>query len=52
MFFEKGGLFYHASECHHLEGDYEQAVEVLRRGDQFDHLINYITEYDLYISNV
>lgn len=47
MYFEKGGHHYNASECYHLERDFEQAVEVLRRGDEFDNLITYITEYDL-----
>ena len=47
MYFEKGGHYYNASECYHMEREFEQAVEVLRRGNEFDSLITYITEYDL-----
>ncbi|KAJ5612695.1 Tetratricopeptide-like helical [Penicillium lagena] len=45
LYYEKACLFEDASECYHSKGEYEQAVEVLRRGDQFDQLIAYLTEY-------
>jgi tetratricopeptide (TPR) repeat protein len=44
-FYEKGNMFKEASLCYHLCTEYEQAVEVLRRGDQFDELIPYINRY-------
>lgn len=44
-FYEKGGFFANAAECHHVCGNHEQAVEVLRRGEQFDELITYIAQY-------
>ncbi|KAJ5825808.1 hypothetical protein N7474_002946 [Penicillium riverlandense] len=43
LYYEKASLFGEASECYHSKGEYEQAVEVLRRGDQFDQLIAYLT---------
>ena len=42
-YFEKGRLFESASQCHHLAGDFEEAANTLRRGDQFEHLIKYIS---------
>lgn len=45
MYYEQACLFGDASECYHSKGEYEQAVEVLRRGDQFDQLITYLTWY-------
>jgi tetratricopeptide (TPR) repeat protein len=44
-FYEKGKMFKEASLCYHLCSEYEQAVEVLRRGDQFDELIPYVNRY-------
>lgn len=43
--YEKGGHFRDASECFHAIGEFEQAIEVLRRGDVFDELINYMNRY-------
>lgn len=42
--YEKGGHFREASGCFHSARDYEQAIEVLRRGDAFDELIHYINQ--------
>lgn len=40
------GLFFQASsECYDADGDFEKAVEVLQRGDQFDDLIIYLGRY-------
>lgn len=44
-FYEKGRLFSNASECYHACGQYESAIEVLRRGDQFDELVTYADRY-------
>ena len=44
-YFEKAGLYKDASRSYTLDGKYEQAVEVLRRGNMFDHLIDYIYRY-------
>lgn len=44
-FYEKGGHLRQASNCFHLNGDYEQAIEVLRRGEEFDELIQYIKRH-------
>lgn len=44
-FYEKGALFTEASECYHSCGQYEAAIEVLRRGDQFDELVTYANRF-------
>ncbi|OGE51205.1 hypothetical protein PENARI_c014G04055 [Penicillium arizonense] len=49
-FYEKGNMFKEASLCYHLCTEYEQAVEVLRRGDQFDELIPYINRNREYLN--
>jgi hypothetical protein len=45
LFYEKGGHFREASDCFHSCGEYEQAIEVLRRGDKFNELIHYIQQH-------
>lgn len=44
-FYEKGGHFRDASSCFHENGEYELAIEALRRGNEFDELIRYIELY-------
>lgn len=44
-FYEKGNLFTEASECYHYCGQHEAAIEVLRRGDQFDELVTYANRF-------
>jgi tetratricopeptide (TPR) repeat protein len=43
--YELGLFFQAASECYDADGDFEKAVEVLQRGDQFDDLIIYLGRY-------
>lgn len=38
-------MFTDASECYHSCGQYEAAIEVLRRGDQFDELVTYANRF-------
>lgn len=45
VLFEKASLFSDASACYHLNGSYEDAVEVLRRGEKFDEMIQYLSQY-------
>ncbi|KAJ5757424.1 uncharacterized protein N7511_006118 [Penicillium nucicola] len=49
-FFEKGKMFYDACMCYHACADYEQAVDVLRRGEKFDELIYYFNQNCQYLS--
>lgn len=44
-FYEKGDHFRDASSCFHENGEYELAIETLRRGNEFDELIRYIERY-------
>lgn len=49
-FYEKGNFFVRASDCYHSCSRYEEAIEVLRRGDCFDELVNYASRYAYDIS--
>jgi hypothetical protein len=38
-------MFIDASDCYHTCSQYEEAVELLRRGDCFDELVAYASRY-------
>ncbi|GAD91519.1 hypothetical protein PVAR5_0091 [Paecilomyces variotii No. 5] len=51
VLFEKAALFVDASVCYHYRGSHDAAVEVLRRGDQFDEMIQYLSRNHKHITD-
>ncbi|KAL9606788.1 MAG: hypothetical protein Q9179_000078 [Wetmoreana sp. 5 TL-2023] len=50
-FYEKAGLFKHATDCYHAVSNYDKAADALRRGNLADQLVAYVAENQQHLSS-